>query len=127
MTLINAADLASYPGVTADTATLSIVASEANTLVLEEWATPTTPAPRWVRNIALAVALRVLTNPKGLGSWSVSVDDASRTERAGDEGAGTVGYYLTEDEARRLSGQVATHASRVGSIRLGVAGWTYQT
>lgn len=121
MPIITGADLASYPGVTTPEHELNDIAAQASALVEEAWVNPVTPAPQWVKTIATNAALRVHWNPKGLQSWTRSVDDASRTERTAVT-EGRVGLYLTDDETARLSRPAATR-HRVGSIRTRVPGY----
>ena len=64
---------------------------------------------------------QVALQPEGLESYTVAVDDASRTERAG-AGAHRVGLSLTDAERRALGG-VRQMGSRVGSIGLSVPGY----
>ena len=105
------------------TKTLTHAVDRATALVLEAWAKPVDPAPAWVVAITEAVAIRWLNNPKGLSSLTISIDDASRTERRDTEEIRT-GFYLTDEEARRLAAAGGpSKQNRVGSIRLAVPGY----
>lgn len=112
--ILTDADLASYLGEEV-TPQLTQIATLAGDLVEEAWATPLTPAPVWVKAIALDVASRAFANPKGLTSWTHSWDDISRTERV-EGSTRQFGLYLTDDEAARLSGIVPGQAA-VGTIQ----------
>lgn len=94
-----------------------------NDLVTEAWANPVDPVPTKVLGIALGVGGRAYWNPKGLSSWSRSVDDASRTERLPDDTA-RAGVFLTDAERRALAGGSASRRQRMGTIKLHVPGWT---
>jgi hypothetical protein len=124
ITIITGAELASYPG--AGSPSLSdanTFATLVNGVVTEAWKTPVPvgkPVPAWVRAIAFEVGARAARNPKGLQSWTRSVDDASRTERYSDVSA-RAGVYLTEAEEARLGGKAA-RKHRYGTIRLDVPG-----
>ena len=122
MDAITSADLCVYP-TGAEARQLDFAAERASALVAAAWVAPSVgaPWPEWVRSIAIEVALRWLYNPKGLESYTVAVDDASRTERAG-AGAHRVGLSLTDAERRALGG-VRQMGSRVGSIGLSVPGY----
>lgn len=117
--IISGTDLAEQPGVQGHTAAqLNNVATRVNNLVADDWANPNAPAPPWVVEIALNAATRYLANPKGLESWSRSVDDASRTERV--RTTGRSGLYLDDADLRRLRGVAA---ARPRSTRLRVPGY----
>lgn len=117
--IITGPDLADLPGVQGYTADqLARTATRLNGLIDDAWKSPEAPAPPWVVEIALDAAVRYLSNPKGLESWTRSVDDASRTERVrtGDR----TGLYLTKSQLRRLRG---SSAGRARSTRLRVPGY----
>lgn len=117
--IITGPNLASQPGVQGYTADqLKGTADRVNALIGEAWKDPSDPAPQWVVEIALDVATRYLANPKGLESWTRSIDDASRTERVriGD----LTGLFLTEAQKRRLRGGAGRRAR---SMRLRVPGY----
>lgn len=117
--IITGATLAGVPGVQGYTAEqLDATAARVNALIADEWANPETPTPNWVVEIALDAAARYLANPKGLESWTRSVDDASRTERV--RVGGRTGLHLTEAQVRRLRG---AKAARPRSLRLRVPGY----
>lgn len=116
MDIIASEDLASYPGVTGLSADqLAWTVAQVNSLITESWANPTTPVPAWVKMLALDVAARFAQNPKGLESWTRSIDDAARTERLSRTRLERFGIYLTPDELLSLSGSQV--ASPVGTIR----------
>jgi hypothetical protein len=115
--IIDAPALATYLG-SAVTDQYAVLVEMANGLVSEAWAEPTEPVPWWVKAIALEAAARALRNPKGLESWTRSVDDGSRTERLPSDAA-RAGVFLTADERRRL-GRAGTRRSRFGNIRMPV-------
>lgn len=90
-----------------------------NGLVLEKWATPVYDPeliPPSVKAIALEVAARPCRNPRGLSSWTKSVDDASKTERLPDAAA-RAGVFLTAEEVAKLGG-VKRRRRRMGTIRV---------
>lgn len=114
--IITGAELASYPGsgnpsLTDATRWAEIV----NGVVTDAWAVPENPVPYWVKAIALECGARAARNPKGLQSWTKSVDDASRTERFA--AAARTGVFLTDDELARLGGK-KRRRQRYGTIRL---------
>jgi hypothetical protein len=76
-------------------------------LVAEHWAAPVAPVPTSVLTVALEVASRAWLNPRGLSSWTRSVDDASRTERLPEQRA-RAGVYLTDGELAVLKGGSTT-------------------
>lgn len=121
MAVITGADLASYPGFRGDSNTLEPYAISASELVEEAWTSPVNPVPAWVKNIAKAVAARAFWNPKGLEMLSRQIDDAKRTETFGKDGAGRIGFYLTEAERSELAGILP--GAGVGSIRTAPRGW----
>lgn len=89
----------------------------ANGVVTEAWADPVDPIPWWVKSIALEAAGRAGRNPKGLSSWSRSIDDGSRTERLPEQAA-RAGVFLTTDEEVRLGRGVGRkRPRRFGSVR----------
>ncbi|RNL66246.1 hypothetical protein EFK50_01060 [Nocardioides marmoriginsengisoli] len=115
--IITGPELASYPGAgspsAADARTYAVLV---NGVVTEAWKNPVEPVPAWVRAIAFEVGARASRNPKGLQSWTRSVDDASRTERYSEQGA-RAGIYLTPEEAARLGG-TTRRRKRYGTIRV---------
>lgn len=116
-TLIAANDLEDLPGLATTEEQRTYAARRASSLVVSRWADPISPPPEWVRDIAIDVAVRYLTNPRGITSVTRTVDDASRTERyEGPRREG--GFNLTDDEIARLNPTVRRR--RVGSIRLAV-------
>ncbi|MBS42920.1 MAG: hypothetical protein CMH83_07155 [Nocardioides sp.] len=118
--IITTADLIAYPGAGNPTETDATAYVElANGLVTEAWKCPTTPVPWWVKAIALEAAARGSRNPRGLQSWTRSVDDASRTERVAESQLKQLGVHLTADERTRLAGR-SRRRRRYGSIRLQV-------
>lgn len=120
MSIIDSSDLAPYC-TGADFTQMDWAAERASALVEAAWVFPVEPAPVWVKAIAETVAVRWLTNPKGLESYTVSVDDASRTERLGT-GSQHASMVLTDAERRALGG-IRQMRSRVGSIGLSVPGY----
>lgn len=117
--IITGPQLASYPGSGSPTAADARTYAElVNGLINEAWRTPVEPVPAWVRAIALEVGARAARNPKGLQSWTRSIDDGSRTERLAESGA-RAGIYLTDDEAARLGGN-KRRRQRYGTIRVGL-------
>lgn len=124
LNIIKATELADYLGVGLDKR-IETLTSLANGLVSEAWRNQVTPIPTTVKSIALEVAARPGRNPKGLSSWTRSVDDASRTERLSDAAA-RAGVYLTADERTQLRGSpLASRAGRVVKsigTRMGLTG-----
>jgi hypothetical protein len=113
--IIDATQLATYLGFD-PIAQHDVYVELANDLVTEAWADPDPDnIPAWVRGIALEAAARAARNPRGLESWTRSIDDGSRTERLPKDAA-RAGVFLTEDERVRL-GRVGTKRSRFGSVR----------
>lgn len=121
MTIIDGSDLALYPGIDSSLTPdqLAWIAEQVNGLVLGAWLCPTDPPPAWVTALALNVAGRFAQNPRGLESFTTSIDDGSHTQRhRSGSGAGS-GIFLTDDERAQLScGELA---SGVGTI------WTTPT
>lgn len=118
MEIITVADLTNYLGsATPAPSNAEFIVELVNDLVTEAWAEPVDPVPSRVKLIALEVAARPARNPKGLSSWTRSVDDASRTERLSDSAART-GVFLTDEEAAYLSGALRRRRNRYGTIRL---------
>ena len=117
--IITDAELASYLGVEV-TPQVTSFATLAGDLVEEAWAEPVSPAPVWVRTLALTVAARAIANPKGLTSWTRSFDDVSRTERM-EGGSEQFGLYLTDAERAQLAG-VSTGVSSAGTIHTAFRG-----
>lgn len=89
-----------------------------NGLITEVWKNPEEPVPFWVQTIALTTAARASSNPKGLQSWTRSLDDGSRTERL-PEAAARAGLHLDDADRRRLRGLGPRRRSRFGTIRVG--------
>ena len=115
--IITAEDLMSYPGAgNPSREDADIWAELVNGLVSEAWKAPEQPVPFWVRTIALRTAARASANPKGLASWTRTIDDGSRTERLPDAAA-RAGLHLDADDRRRLRGQ-RRRRSRFGTIRV---------
>lgn len=114
LAIINAAAAASYTGTAVDDFP-SIWVDLTNGVVTEAWKNPVDRIPAWVQGIALEVVARPIRNPKGLSSWTRSVDDGSRTERLPDAAA-RAGIYLLPDELRRLRGETRRR-QRFGTIR----------
>lgn len=121
--IIDRNDLSGIPGVSGTDAELDYAAKRASARVEEAWCNPTGSPPQWVRDIAIDVAVRYLTNPRGVSSVTRRVDDASRTERYGEGGPGAVpqiGFHLTDDEKTRLCPKVRRS---VGTITTKVPGY----
>lgn len=117
MEIITGDDLASYPGVDGSltTAQLEWVAEQVSALVEGAWQCPVEPVPAWVKAIALNAGGRFAQNPKGLESWTRSIDDASRTERVRGNSGTRSGIYLSDNDLAALS--CADLPSGVGTIR----------
>lgn len=111
--IVTATQVLDYLGLSERQGTDTIVALT-NGLVSETWTTPSSPIPYWVTAIALEVAARPLRNPKALASVTVSVDDASRTERVSEAVALRAGVFLTGAERRQLAGR---RRRRYGTVR----------
>lgn len=117
--IIAAEDLMAYPGAGAPSEEDAAVwVMLVNGLVTEAWRSPEDPVPFWVKTIALRTAARASSNPKGLASWTRSLDDGSRTERI-PEAAARAGLQLDADDRARLRGQ-KRRRSRYGTIRIGI-------
>ena len=99
--VISDTDLASYLGAEVN-GQLSLIVTKTNELVTEAWADPVEPVPTRVWSVAINVAARALSNPKGLTSWTRSWDDISRTERV--EGDRRFGLFLTDEDLAELNG-----------------------
>jgi len=113
--IIDVPQLATYLG-SDSTPQYDVYVELANDLVTEAWAeADPVNIPAWVRGIALEAAARAARNPRGLESWTRSIDDASRTERL-PKTAALGGVFLTDDERVRL-GRVGAKRSRFGSVR----------
>ena len=79
--IITAVDLMAYPGAgNPSDEDAAVWVMLVNGLVTEAWASPEDPVPFWVKTIALRTAARAASNPKGLASWTRSLDDGSRTD-----------------------------------------------
>ncbi len=109
---------AAYTATSQESEYLQLIVELVNELVLEYWAKPRQPVPAKVRLLALEVAGRAIRNPKGLASWTRSVDDASRTERAGGD-LSRFGVYLTSAEKALLQGK--RRRVRAGTIPISAA------
>lgn len=120
MTIILDTELASYLGEEI-TASLTFIAELTNDVIEEEWQSPVEPVPNRIRALALTVAARAGSNPKGLTSWTRSWDDVSRTERV--ESARQLGVYLTDDEKASLNATEVEPVSPIGTIHTPVRGW----
>lgn len=114
ISIITAEELAAYLG-TKVTPSITMVVDLTNDLITEAWACPVDPVPAYVRALALTVASRGASNPKGLSSWTRSWDDVTRTERMENDGSGRTGVYLTDGEYELLNGTPATSVM-VGTI-----------
>lgn len=105
MTIIIGSDLASYPGIdgslTADQ--LDWIAIQVSSLVEDAWQCPVDPVPVWVTTLALNAAGRFAQNPRGLESYTTSVDDGSHTRRHRVTSETPSGIHLTEEELSALS------------------------
>lgn len=116
--IITYQDLVDVPGLSATEGQRTYAARRASNLVASKWVKPVDDAPQWVKDIAIDVATRYLANPRGVTSYTRSVDDASRTERFENGARG--GFYLTAGELEQLC---PTMRRRVGSARLSVPGY----
>lgn len=120
--VITAEQLVSYPGAGSPSPEAAAYYVQlVNGMVTEAWAAPVDPVPFWVQSIALEAAARVSRNPKRLQSWTRSVDDGSRTERASEADLQRAGLFLTEDDRARLGGR-RQRRQRFGTIRV-TPGW----
>ncbi|GAA1909365.1 hypothetical protein GCM10009737_08270 [Nocardioides lentus] len=115
--LITEPDLAAVPGVPGTVEGRTYAARRASTAVGRHWA-GAVPAPQWVKDIAIDLAVDYLHNPTGTTSVTRSVDDASRTDRYDGARRRGAPFELTATEIARLAPPKARR--RVGSIRLGV-------
>lgn len=80
------------------------------------------PAPARVLAITAESAARAYRNPKGLASFTKSVDDWSKTERW--EAASRTGVYLTDEEKAELRGyRTDSTTTRRRSIQMSVPGY----
>lgn len=111
--IITPAQLAPYLQ-TEVTDALTLIAEKTNELVTEAWLDPVEPVPARVWSVAINVAARAASNPKGLTSWTRSWDDISRTERV-EGGDRRFGLFLTDDELAELNGDQAPSGG-VGTI-----------
>lgn len=128
--IISTTDLTTYLALTGTPAPtdalLNQIVQLSNGVVYDAWpdASPTVnPIPLGVTAIALEVAARPCRNPKGLESWTVAVDDGSRTERLAAAGASRAGIYLTPEELAELRGETKPRRRRrsgYGTIRIRV-------
>lgn len=111
--IITDVELASYLSVDV-TPAMTLVAGKTNELVTEAWENPVDPVPVRVWSVAMNVAARAVSNPKGLTSWTRSWDDVTRTERV--EGSDRrVGLFLTAEDLAELNGD-PDPAGGVGTI-----------
>lgn len=117
--VITSQQLVSYPGAGQPTPEeAAYYVQLVNGLVTEAWANPVDPVPFWVQAIALEAAARVSRNPKRLQSWTRSIDDASRTERASEADLKNAGVYLSDRERLRLAGKKHNRRHKYGTIRV---------
>lgn len=121
MPIISGTDLASYPGIDSSLTgdQLDWIAAQINGLVEGAWQCPVDPVPAWVKTIALNAGARFAQNPRGLESYTTSVDDGSHTRRHRVTDDSPSGIYLTADELSALS--CADLPAGVGTI------WTTPT
>lgn len=118
--IITADDLVAYPGAgkpSEEDAAIWVMLI--NGLITEVWKTPEDPVPFWVKTIALSTAARASSNPKGLASWTRTLDDGSRTERLPDA-AVRAGLRLDDADRRRLRGLGPRRRNRFGTIRVDI-------
>jgi hypothetical protein len=100
--IITDSELASYLQ-SEVTGALTLIVTKTNELVTEAWLDPVTPVPVRVWTVAINVAARAASNPKGLTSWTRSWDDISRTERV-EGGDRRFGLFLTDEDLLDLNG-----------------------
>lgn len=105
MPIISGTDLASYPGIDGNLSPsqLDWIAAQVGALVEGAWRCPTTPTPPWVKTIALNAGGRFAQNPRGLESYTTSVDDGTHTRRHRVSSDVPAGIHLTDDELAALS------------------------
>lgn len=130
---IDAAELASYPGVTlAENEIPDIVLTLINELVDDIVVDVTgdhdlDPIPAKIHAIALEAAARSIDpeRAKGAESFTEGIDDWKKTVRfATVDGKVRTGIYLTEDEEARIRAALRDEPTPpVGSIRLHVPGY----
>lgn len=115
--IITGTDLASYPGVDSSLTSTQLdwIAEQISGLVAGAWRCPEDPAPAWVKAIALNAAGRFAQNPRGLESYTTSIDDGSHTLRHRARSDAPAGLGLTDDEMAALS--CSDLPSGVGTIR----------
>lgn len=120
MAIISGTDLTNVPGIPANV-DLDYLARRASSAVEAAWCHPVNPAPAWVKDIAIDVALRGASNPMGRTSRTLtrSIDDASRSETERYD-SGAVGWALTDEERSRLC---PIPRRGIGSMRLRVPGY----
>lgn len=94
----------------------------ANGVVEDEWSEPVDPAPPAVIAVVCEVVRRAWDNPKGLSSWTRSIDDASRTERLSDQRA-RAGLYLTDEDYAVLHAVAVPVTRKARSIQMTVPDW----
>lgn len=111
--IISDAELASYLQ-TEVSSQITLIVAKTNELVTEAWADPVEPVPARVWTVAMNVAARAASNPKGLTSWTRSWDDISRTERV-EGGNHKFGLFLTDEERVELNGEDSV-PSGIGTI-----------
>lgn len=113
--IITDEELASYLQVEVNPS-ITLMVEKTNELVTEAWTDAAAPAPTRVWAVAINVAARAVSNPKGLTSWTRSWDDISRTERVEGGALRKLGLYLTDEELLELNGEDEIPVG-VGTIR----------
>lgn len=116
LVIVTAEQLAAYPGSgSATVEDAGYYVDLVNGLVTEAWANPVDPIPYWVTAIALEAGARVLRNPDGVTSFTITADDGSETRRYADTAA-RLGVYLTDSDLARLGGR-RRRKQKYGTIR----------
>lgn len=100
-------ELAALLGLTVTDA-LSLIVEKTNLLITENWTESVDPVPTSVWALAVNIATRALSNPKGLSSWTRSWDDVTRTERMEGDALNRLGLYITAEEIATLNGDLDT-------------------
>lgn len=127
---INAATLASYPGLGLTVAQIPPIVIELTNDLIDEVVEEVlgvgvtlNPISPKIRSIALEVAARSIRYAAGASSVSTAIDDWKKTLRF--EGADfKAGLYLTDEEEKTIRRKLrGTAVKRVGSIRLHVPGY----